>query len=136
FGLLGSDYYVKNLPFEDQLDTALYLNFDMIGSPNYARMIYDGDNSDQIGAGPGPYGSAQIESTFASYFDGLGLPHDGTDFTGRSDYGPFIAAGIPAGGLFTGAEGRKTVEQAARYGGTAGAPYDACYHAACDNLGN
>jgi Peptidase family M28 len=136
FGLLGSEFYVSQLSLEQQLDIALYLNFDMLGSPNFARFIYDGDDSDAVGAGPGPYGSAQIEDVFAAYFDGRGLPHEGTDFTGRSDYGPFIAVGIPAGGLFTGAEGRKTAEQAARYGGTAGQPFDSCYHQSCDTLGN
>jgi Zn-dependent M28 family amino/carboxypeptidase len=136
FGLLGSTYYVSQLSFEQQLDIALYLNFDMLGSPNFARFVYDGDNSDATGAGPGPEGSAQIEQLFNAYYDSRNLTHEGTDFTGRSDYGPFIAAAIPAGGLFTGAEGRKTPEQVTRYGGTAGAPYDSCYHQACDTLSN
>ncbi|HEX5969672.1 MAG TPA: M28 family peptidase, partial [Intrasporangium sp.] len=65
-----------------------------------------------------------------------GLPFKGTDFTGRSDYGPFIAADIPSGGLFTGAEGIKTVEEAAIWGGTAGVAYDPCYHSACDTFAN
>jgi Zn-dependent M28 family amino/carboxypeptidase len=135
-GLLGSQYYVSQLSFEQQLDIALYLNFDMVASPNFARFIYDGDDSDSAGSGPGPYGSAQIEDVFEQYYDAHGLAHEGTDFDGRSDYGPFIAAGIPAGGLFSGAEGRKTAAQAAAYGGTAGQAFDSCYHQACDNLGN
>jgi aminopeptidase Y len=65
-----------------------------------------------------------------------GLPFKGTDFTGRSDYGPFIANGIPAGGLFTGAEGIKTAEEVALWGGTAGAQYDPCYHQPCDTIDN
>ena len=65
-----------------------------------------------------------------------GLSFKGADFTGRSDYGPFIAAGIPAGGLFTGAEGIKTAEEAALWGGTAGMAYDPCYHQACDTAAN
>lgn len=65
-----------------------------------------------------------------------GLASEATAFDGRSDYGPFIATGIPAGGLFSGAEGIKTPEHAAKYGGTAGAPFDACYHQACDTLAN
>ena len=76
---------------------ALYLNFDMVGSPNYVFFIYDGDNSDDVGAGPGPAGSAQIEKTFERYYTSVGEPFKGTDFTGRSDYGPFIAVGIPVG---------------------------------------
>ena len=135
-GLIGSTQYVRSLTFEQQLDIALYLNFDMVGSPNAAYFIYDGDNSDAVGAGPGPYGSAQIEKAFADYFVATGVPTEGTDFSGRSDYGEFIAQGIPAGGLFTGAEGVKTAAQAAKWGGTAGVAYDPCYHSKCDNLGN
>ncbi|WP_345395164.1 M28 family peptidase [Nonomuraea salmonea] len=60
----------------------------------------------------------------------------GTDFDGRSDYGPFIAAGIPAGGTFTGAEGIKTSAQAALWGGTAGQAFDVCYHRSCDTTAN
>ncbi|MCP2244654.1 M28 family metallopeptidase [Lentzea aerocolonigenes] len=135
-GLIGSTKYVQSLTFEQQLDIALYLNFDMVASPNAAYFIYDGDNSDNVGAGPGPYGSAQIEKAFADYFVAKGVPTEGTDFSGRSDYGEFIAQGIPAGGLFTGAEGVKTAAQAAKWGGTAGVAYDPCYHSKCDNLGN
>jgi Zn-dependent M28 family amino/carboxypeptidase len=109
----------------------------MVGSPNAAYFAYDGDDSDAVGAGPGPVGSAQIEQAFVDYLQGrLGVSVEGTDFDGRSDYGPFIAVGIPSGGLFTGAEGIKTPEQAAKWGGTAGVAYDPCYHQACDTLGN
>ncbi|MEU4739901.1 M28 family metallopeptidase [Actinosynnema sp. NPDC023658] len=136
-GLVGSTKYVQSLTFEQQLDIALYLNFDMIGSPNAAYFVYDGDDSDAVGAGAGPYGSAQIEQAFVDYLTvEKGVQTEGTDFTGRSDYGEFIAQGIPAGGLFTGAEGIKTEAQAAKWGGTAGAPYDPNYHAAGDTLGN
>ena len=134
--LVGSTYYVNSLTADERSKIALYLNFDMIGSPNHGFFIYDGDDSDGVGAGAGPAGSAAIERTFAAYFEATGRPHKGTDFTGRSDYGPFIAAGIPAGGLFTGAEGVKTAEEAALWGGTAGLPYDACYHLACDTYDN
>ncbi|GGU22047.1 M28 family metallopeptidase [Lentzea flava] len=135
-GLIGSREYVRSLSFEEQLDIALYLNFDMVASPNAAYFIYDGDNSDGVGSPAGPYGSAQIEKAFADYFAAKGVPTEGTDFTGRSDYGEFILQGIPAGGLFTGAEGVKTAAQAAKWGGTAGVAYDPCYHSKCDNLGN
>ena len=43
---------------------------------------------------------------------------------------------MPAGGLFTGAEGIKTAAQAATYGGMAGVAYDHCYHQACDTINN
>ncbi|MGH3923026.1 MAG: M28 family peptidase, partial [Pseudonocardiaceae bacterium] len=136
-GLLGSEAYVAGLAPEQQLDIALYLNFDMVGSPNAAYFAYDGDDSDAEGAGPGPHGSAPIEAAFIDYLTGKqDVQVEGTDFDGRSDYGPFIAVGIPAGGLFTGAEGIKTPEQAAKWGGTADVAYDRCYHQACDTLDN
>ncbi len=135
-GLVGSTKYVAGLTQAEKDKIALYLNFDMIGSPNHVFFIYDGDNSDGIGAGPGPAGSTGIEKTFETYYNKRGVPFKGTDFDGRSDYGPFIAAGIPAGGLFTGAEGTKTVAEAEVWGGIAGTAYDPCYHKACDNFGN
>ena len=106
----------------------------MLGSTNYVRFVYDGDGSDSALAGPP--GSAQIEAVFTHYFASQGLASEPTAFDGRSDYGPFIADGVPAGGLFSGAEGEKTAEQAAIYGGTAGEPYDPCYHEACDTINN
>ena len=117
-GLLGSEHYVTTLPANELTQIYANLNFDMVGSPNYARFVYDGDGSDTPDAGPP--GSDVIESVFTRYFASQGLASEPTAFDGRSDYGPFIAAGIPAGGLFTGAEGIKTAEQAAKYGGTAG----------------
>ena len=141
-GLLGSNHYVDDLVANDPATlarTKLYLNFDMVASPNYALFVYDGDNSAfpvGPGAAPGPPGSAQIERLFHDYFESQDLPSAETPFSGRSDYGPFIAKGIPAGGLFTGAEGLKTAEQAALFGGTADAAYDACYHQECDTIGN
>jgi Zn-dependent M28 family amino/carboxypeptidase len=135
-GLVGSTYYVNNLPQSERDRIALYLNYDMIGSPNHVFFIYDGDDSDGVGAGAGPAGSAQIEKTYEAFFEMRGEPYKGTDFSGRSDYGPFIAVGIPSGGLFTGAEGIKTPEEAAIWGGTAGQQYDPCYHLACDTYDN
>ncbi|ATZ26671.1 M28 family metallopeptidase [Streptomyces lavendulae] len=135
-GLLGSEHYVAQLNEKQKKDIALYLNFDMIASPNPAQFVYDGDDSDKTGEGAGPAGSAQIEALINGFLDKKGKPHEGSDFDGRSDYGPFIANGIPAGGTFTGAEGVKTAEQAKRYGGTAGSPYDPNYHGAGDTLKN
>ncbi|MER7625155.1 M28 family metallopeptidase [Streptomyces sp. NPDC126503] len=135
-GLLGSEHYVKNLTELDRKEIKLYLNFDMIASPNYGLFVYDGDNSDNVGEGAGPVGSAQLERDITDFMDKRGLPHEGTDFTGRSDYGPFIKVGIPSGGTFTGAEGIKTPAQAAKFGGQAGVAYDVNYHAAGDDLSN
>ncbi|MDM4723148.1 M20/M25/M40 family metallo-hydrolase [Micromonospora sp. WMMA1363] len=135
-GLRGSRYYVDTLPTAERTKIKQYLNFDMVGSPNAGYFVYDGDNSDGVGAGPGPAGSAQIEQTIQAYFTSIGVPTQGTDFDGRSDYGPFIAVGIPAGGTFTGAEGIKSSAQASLWGGTAGRAFDACYHRSCDTITN
>ncbi len=133
-GLQGSNYYVSQLTEEQAANTALNLNFDMVGSPNPVRFVYDGDG-DAFGEA-GPEGSAEIEKTFTDYFASQGLATAPTAFDGRSDYFAFIDAGIPAGGLFTGAEGIKSEEEAAIFGGTAGEPYDPCYHQACDTTDN
>ena len=135
-GLIGSTAYVNDLSQAERDDIALYLNFDMIGSPNFVYFVYDGDDSDAEGAGPGPAGSAEIEKFFEGFYEARNIPYKGTDFSGRSDYGPFIAVGIPAGGLFTGAEVVKTAQEAAIWGGTAGAQFDPCYHLACDTYDN
>ncbi|MDQ0795069.1 M28 family metallopeptidase [Streptomyces sp. B1I3] len=135
-GLLGSEAYVAKLSEAQRDKIALYLNFDMIASPNGAQFVFDGDDSDGVGAGPGPEGSAQLERDITAFLDRKGKPHTGTDFTGRSDYGPFVEAGIPSGGTDTGAEGIKTAAEAETFGGTAGVAYDPCYHAACDDLDN
>jgi Zn-dependent M28 family amino/carboxypeptidase len=133
-GLIGSQYYVDHLPKRDLKDIALNLNHDMVGSPNFVRFVYDGDGS-AFGV-DGPSGSGRIEDVFVDYFESQGLATEPTEFDGRSDYDAFINAGIPAGGLFTGAEGIKTAAQAAIYGGTAGVAYDPCYHQACDTIAN
>jgi Zn-dependent M28 family amino/carboxypeptidase len=135
-GLLGSEHYVASLSPDQVGNLFANLNFDMLGSPNYVRFVYDGDGSDTPDTGGGPPGSAQIEEIFNRYYASQGLATEPTAFDGRSDYGPFIDTGIPAGGLFRGAVGVKTPEEAAVYGGTAGAPYDACYHSACDTINN
>ena len=133
-GLVGSTRYVASLSEEESAKIGLNLNFDMLGSPNFVRFVYDGDGSAFGTAGPA--GSDDIEHTFEAYFASQGLASDPTEFSGRSDYKPFIDAGIAAGGLFSGAEGVKTAEQQARYGGVTGEPYDRCYHKACDTYTN
>ncbi|KAI9258950.1 aminopeptidase [Phascolomyces articulosus] len=134
FGLLGAEHYVASLSEEQINDIALYLNFDMIASPNYFNGIYDGDGSAFETAGP--EGSAAIEKLLIDFFAGQDAKSSPTAFDGRSDYGPFIDVGIPAGGTFTGAEGLKTEQEASWYGGKAGIAYDECYHAACDTTEN
>jgi Zn-dependent M28 family amino/carboxypeptidase len=142
-GLIGARQYVQSLPPAEGNKIALYLNFDMVGSPNFARFVYDGDasaNPNSIPVGCAEHckaGSDVIEEVFNGYFSQVAkLPAEPTPFNGRSDYGPFIDANIPAGGLFTGAEGVKTAAQAQLFGGQAGVAFDKCYHAACDTIAN
>lgn len=133
-GLFGSEYYVNQLTDAEYAKILLNLNFDMLGSPNYVRFVYDGDGSATPTAGPA--GSDVIEQVFLGYFADQGLATRPTAFDGRSDYGPFILVGIPAGGLFSGAEGVKTAAEATAFGGKAGIAYDPCYHQACDDRDN
>lgn len=101
---------------------------------NYYYAIYDGDGSSFNVSGPP--GSAEAEHFFQDYFAARGLNSTATDFNGRSDYGGFLDIGVAAGGLFTGAEGIKTEEEAAMFGGEAGVAYDVNYHQAGDNFTN
>ncbi len=111
------------------------LNFDMVGSPNYVSFVYDGDGSDTRRP-PGRSARTRSRRCSSTTSTAQAPADEPTAFDGRSDYGPFIAVGIPAGGLFTGAEGIKTAEEAAIFGGTAGVAYDPCYHQACDDIDN
>jgi Zn-dependent M28 family amino/carboxypeptidase len=129
----GSVYYLVNLTPGEIDDIALYVNFDIIGSPNYVRFVYDGDGSD-TGA-PGPDGSAAIETLFVDFYAGQGLASEPTS-TRFADSLIFGAAGIPYGGIYTGGIEIKTPEQAAIYGGSAGDQLDPCSLLACDTFDN
>lgn len=125
-GLLGSEYYVSHLSSAELAKISMYLNFDMLASPNYVRFVYDGDGSDS--PNPGPPGSEQIEKLFNDYFAAGSLPIDPTAIDGSSDHGPFADRNIPVGGIYSGSSEIKTEEQVIRYGGTAGEPCDPNYH--------
>ena len=135
-GLIGSADYVEGLSEAERSKIALYQNYDMVGSPNYIFMVYDADESTFPAPVPIPDGSEALEDLYESYYTSVGEPYDDTEFSGRSDYEAFILNGIPAGGLFTGAEVVKTEEQEAIWGGTAGEQFDPCYHLACDTFEN
>ncbi|MFL5999246.1 MAG: M28 family metallopeptidase [Streptomyces sp.] len=122
-GMVGSSYYVNRLATSDRSRISGYLNFDMIGSPNPGYFVYDDDPA--------------IEKTFKAYYAGLGVPTEiETEGDGRSDHAPFKNAGVPVGGLFSGADYVKTAAQAAKWGGTSGLAFDRCYHASCDTAAN
>ena len=136
-GLIGSRNYVESLDLDALKHIALYLNFDMLASPNPGYFTYDGDQSlpaDTRGQPVVPEGSAGIERTLVAYLKSAGKPAQDTSFDGRSDYDGFTLAGIPAGGLFSGAEANKTDAQAKLWGGTANEPFDPNYHKKTDTL--
>jgi Zn-dependent M28 family amino/carboxypeptidase len=135
-GLVGSTDYVEGLSQDELGRIALYMNYDMVGSPNYIFMVYDADESTFEAPVPVPPGSEAIEDVYERYYTWVGEPYDDTAFDGRSDYQAFIENGIAAGGLFTGAEVPKTAEQASIWGGIAGEQFDPCYHEACDDIDN
>lgn len=131
----GSRHYVNELSKAEKDQTAAYLNVDMAASPNGVRSFHDGDGSDSGDAGP--KGSGGIEAVFERYFKENSLPAETTPFVdGDSDYDPFLRAGIPGGGLFTGEVKKKTKAQVQAYGGVAGKVLDSCYHKACDTTSN
>jgi aminopeptidase S len=127
-GPVGSAAYVDQLGDVDRARIRAYLNFDMLGSPNFVRFVYA-----EAGAASG---SEALTDLLTGYFEDAGLVWEPIDLEGDSDHGPFIAAGIPTGGLFSGGIEPKTDAQAAAFGGTAGVPADACSHAACDTITN
>ena len=135
-GLIGSTAYVDGLSQAEKDQIALYLNFDMIGSPNYIQMVYDADESTFEAPVEIPAGSTAIEDVFESYYTLVSEPYDDSAFDGRSDYQAFIDNDIASGGLFTGAEEEKTAEQQAIWGGTVAEQFDPCYHQACDTFAN
>jgi Zn-dependent M28 family amino/carboxypeptidase len=135
-GLIGSYEYVESLGEAELGEIATYLNFDMIASPNYIIGVYDADQSTYEAPVPVPDGSVATEAVFTDYFDSIEQPWVDTEFSGRSDYQPFILAGVPASGLFTGADGVKTEEQVELFGGTAGIIYDPNYHTPEDDITN
>jgi hypothetical protein len=122
-GLLGSSHYVEGLNEGEIEDISAYLNFDMLGSPNFIRSVYEGPD--------------EVETIFDDYFDDRNIETEtNSALDGRSDHGPFQDEDIPTGGLFSGAGGMKSQQQQESFGGEAGAPFDACYHQKCDDVDN
>lgn len=135
-GLLGSQHYVDSLSDAQKAQIVAMLDFDMVASPNWARQVYDGDGSTFGPDVSGPNGSGFIESLFTRWFDSQNQAHEPIPFDGRSDYVAFTDAGIPAGGVFTGADAVKTKQEQLLFGGVAGEQLDQCYHQACDTIDN
>jgi aminopeptidase S len=124
-GLLGSKYYVNNLPAAERDKIELYLNFDMIASPNPGYFIYD-DNA----------AGNEARDELKAYFTGKNVQTEYIDVQGRSDHAAFRSLGLPTAGTFSGAEEIKTSAQATKWGGQANVAFDKCYHSACDTNTN
>jgi aminopeptidase Y len=129
-GLLGSDYYVETLPAEENRRIRLFMDYDMLASPNFAYQVYDARDA------VNPAGSQQLRDLYVDWYVRQGLNYTFIPFDGRSDYDGFIRNGIPGGGIATGAEGIKSKQEAALFGGEDGVAYDVCYHAICDTVAN
>ena len=131
-GLVGSQYYAAHLSNAEVARTDMMLDTDMIASPNFARLVYDGDGSTFGSELAGPAGSGTVEQVLTDYWSKRGMVSEPIPFDGRSDYVGFVNRGIPSGGVFAGAEAPKTAAQVAKYGGVQGEQLDPCYHEACD----
>ncbi|POR32457.1 Peptide hydrolase [Tolypocladium paradoxum] len=129
-GLLGSNYYVASLSEEENAKIRLFMDYDMMASPNFAYQVYNATDA------ANPVGSEKLRDLYTAWYEKQGLNYSFIPFDGRSDYDGFIRHGIPAGGIATGAEGVKTKEEEAMFGGRAGEWYDPCYHQLCDDLHN
>lgn len=129
-GLLGSYAYADLLLSEENAKLRLFMDYDMMASPNYEYQIYDANNKDH------PAGSGDLKDLYIDWYTAQGLNYTMIPFDGRSDYVGFIDAGIPAGGIATGAEGIKSKKGQASFGGEAGKWFDPCYHQLCDDLSN
>ncbi|AMD19317.1 HBR416Wp [Eremothecium sinecaudum] len=121
YGLLGSNFYTDNLTPEENLKIRLFMDYDMLASPNFEYEVYDGNNEEN------PEGSEELKQFFIDYYNKHNLKYSLIPFDGRSDYVGFIQNGIPAGGVATGAEAINPAN---------GEAFDKCYHQLCDDTSN
>ena len=76
-GLLGSDYYVATLPEKENQKIRLFMDYDMMASPNFAYQIYNATNA------LNPEGSEELRDLYINWYEEQGLnytfiPFDGT----------------------------------------------------------
>ncbi|KAI1777613.1 hypothetical protein F4818DRAFT_456735 [Hypoxylon cercidicola] len=132
--LLGSRHWFDTKHDEELSNIRLYLDVNMIGSPNGALKVYDGNGT--YFKIPGPHGSDKAEAVLADGFAAQEVSIKRAEISNRSDYAPFFEYGIPIAGLFSGADGFKTREEFNMFGGQPDRPYDNNYHQAGDDLEN
>lgn len=151
-GYLGSIYH-KNMAKNSTTigerleDYLVYLNYDMLGSPNYMFGIYDASTIDRnTTPSTAIPGSLRVTELYRSWFNNQSLPWTNQNMAvATSDQVPFVTAGVVAGGLFSGANlAMKSTAERNSYqlklgqgrGGVADAFHDPCYHKACDTIEN
>jgi aminopeptidase Y len=129
-GLIGSRHHVASLSEDERRQIAVYVNLDMVGSPNFGRFVRRA-TANQEGL------AATVRDELVAEFRTHDLPfEEHTGGRSGSDDSSFSQKGIPTVGLYTGASGRKPEKEAELFGGAAGRPYDPCYHRACDTVDN
>jgi len=134
-GLLGSRHYINDLVNnnpEELEKIALNINFDMLGSPNFAYGIYNGSTASSAIRDK----CIIIQKEFENAMQNQQKPYIIKPFSGRSDYGPFLEIGIPAGGANSGSDTIKNSTGRTLFGGLANTAYDPCYHDYCDSIEN
>src|SRR5215510_6599837 len=129
-GLIGSRHHVASLSEDERRQIAVYVNLDMVGSPNFARFVRSSSAT--------PEGlAAVIRDALVADFRAHDLASEQrTGGRYGSDDASFSQKGIPTVGLYTGASAHKPESEAKLFGGEAGRPYDPCYHRACDTTAN
>ena len=129
-GLVGSRHHVGMLTEDERRKIGVYINLDMVGSPNFTRFVQRSPEANSVLA-------ASVRQKFLGEFKDRGVPVEerAGGRTGTDD-AAFFQKGIPTVGLHAGAGALKSQAQADLFGGTAGKPYDPCYHKACDTTAN
>ncbi len=130
--MVGSTHYVDTLSRAQRDDILLYLNLDMLASPNPGYFVLGGEGRSP--AEHGPPGSAQVVCLLVEQLAATGVVARTVPLDRESDYAPFIDAGIPSAGVWAGDREDKTRKQARRWGGRAGRPFDPHYHTGRDRL--
>jgi hypothetical protein len=137
-GLFGSTFAVNQLNSLQTAQTLAMLDYDMIASTNYLPFVYtDCNRTVTPNTCPPPNTEGVLGGHHIDYLkQKLNIDSVPYVFDNRSDYAQWRSRGVPATGLYTGAEGIKTAAQAAAYGGQAGIQADPCYHEWCDTVFN
>jgi Zn-dependent M28 family amino/carboxypeptidase len=137
-GFAGASYFVSQLSAAEQAKIRAMIEIGPIGSPNFGRFVFDGDQAGSVfSLPPNPAvdgASGTIETLFNDYFANsqLAVSSAGWPMNAR----PFREAGVPVGGIMSGLSDLKTAGQASVFGGTAGVAFDPCLSLACDGLAN